>query len=166
MKHHPVKKIKELIEGFFSLPNPAVSDLEDLVVAINNVIDQVDLTPMQVREINEMIRTVSITYTIGEIETEDESFGSFDYTEWDFTDEESFSIDPLSEVEDFDDFVWEEVNEDADLDQYSDFIIFESEEDLKKFLQDLEDQQADQEDEYEDEDEDEDFNWDDCEEDE
>ena len=42
MKDHPVKKVQELIEGFFNLPNPSVSDLEDLVIAINNVIDQVD----------------------------------------------------------------------------------------------------------------------------
>ncbi len=162
MKDHPVKKVQELIEGFFNLPNPSVSDLEDLVIAINNVIDQVDLTPMQVREINEMIRTVSITYTIGEIETDDDSFGNFDYTEWDYTendsDDEPVFIDPLSDVEGLEDYTWEEVDEDFDFDQSSDFIIFGSEEGLKEFLKGLEDLENDQENEE--------FNWDDFEEDE
>lgn len=130
----PIAQVAELIDAFFSLSNPSVSDLEDLVVAINNVIDQFDLTPMQVREINQMIRSVSITYTIGEIETEDDLFGNFDYTEWDYTEndseeetyfdfdynDESSSIDPLSDEDDDDDddddeddeFNWDDFEED------------------------------------------------------
>jgi len=110
-----VKKIEALIDAFYNLHNPQVSDLEQLVIDINSVIDEVELTDSQVMEINEMIGNVSITYTIGGIDLDNSSFEQnyFDYDfDYDFNDESS-SIDPLSDEDDEDDeFNWDYFDED------------------------------------------------------